>query len=242
MRGGLGDENEIGANLLNDLANRLPGHQVITQIDGSEPGILRAMSGQPAAHGAAFAVLLLVAVSRRDELRLKRQDAIVPRRHHRGRKHGMIMLLCAVRALAVRAARAAQIPAGEELGAVQRDQKTPVEPAKSRQPTALRQRSERIGEQGKQMIRADRIEHLADVIVGRDLVHAEQRPAVRPVAAVLQRALMSQEGRALHEKHRERRQPYIGHGIAAVVSRAFVGKRRAAFAKGAYQRISEHPQ
>ncbi len=58
-----------------------------------------------------------------------------------------------------------------------------------------------------------RVQHSADVIVGRDLRHAEQRLAIRRLAPLLERALIGQKRFRLHEEQRKRRQPDVGHRI-----------------------------
>src|SRR5208282_4881663 len=63
-------------------------------------------------------------------------------------------------------------------------------------------------------------QHQADIIVARDRGHAEQGLAIRSAMSLLQRALMGQKGRAAHEKHRERGETDIGHGVFAVTARA----------------------
>jgi hypothetical protein len=48
---------------------------------------------------------------------------------------------------------------------------------------------------------------------------AEQGLAIRPPVSLFQTALMTQEGRASHEKHRESRKADVGHGVLAVAVR-----------------------
>src|ERR1700693_387921 len=63
--------------------------------------------------------------------------------------------------------------------------------------------------------------HQADVVVGGDRRHAQQRLAVRPTVALRQRLLMPKERRASHEEDRERRQTDVRHCIVVVAPRAF---------------------
>jgi hypothetical protein len=67
--------------------------------------------------------------------------------------------------------------------------------------------------------RCGAIEHQAGVGIGRDGGHAEQCLAVRPPVSLHQRTLMTQERRASHKKHRERRQADVGHGVVTVTTR-----------------------
>src|SRR5215831_1228289 len=62
---------------------------------------------------------------------------------------------------------------------------------------------------GLQQSRIGHIKHLADVIVGGNLLNPEQRLAVGTALAFLQPALKGQKRRALQEKHSKGRQPKI---------------------------------
>ena len=62
---------------------------------------------------------------------------------------------------------------------------------------------------GLQQNRIGHIKHLADVIVGGNLLNPEQRLAVGTALAFLQPALKGQKRRALQEKHSKGRQPKI---------------------------------
>lgn len=59
--------------------------------------------------------------------------------------------------------------------------------------TMCLKRGDHLIEHRLQMRGMDRIEHRADVIVGRDPLHPEQRLAIRRLAPLLQRALIGQE-------------------------------------------------
>ena len=71
------------------------------------------------------------------------------------------------------------------------------------------------------------VEHLADIDVCRYGRHAEQGVAIRPSVPLRQPALMSQEGGASHEKHRERREADVGHRVFAAARRSFALVRKA---------------
>ena len=102
---------------------------------------------------------------------------------------------------------------------------------------------ERGGECGVELLRLDRVEHGADLIVAGDPVHREQGLAVGPSLARRQMPLMRQEGRALHEKRGERRHAEIGHGVDRVPPLPLVGDRQAATANGSDQAVRRggHP-
>ena len=156
---------------------------------------------QPALDSGVFAVLFFVTILGCDELRLERQDTDVPRRHNGRRKQGVIVFPLAVIAFSRLAVRAAEFLRGEIFGAIERNQHTSVEPSEKPQTPALLQHIERRAKQGKKCCRFDRIEHVADMIVGRDFVHAEQARAVRFAAPRFQRPLVAEERRALREEH-----------------------------------------
>ena len=108
------------------------------------------------------------------------------------------------------------------LGSVQRDQRSPAQALERRQrPGSL----DRFEEQRVECRRGGAVQHQADVVVGGDRRHAEQRLAVRSAVAFLQRPLMRQERRASHEEDRERRQADVGHCIVAVTRRSLAPVR-----------------
>lgn len=111
------------------LADRLAGEQVVAEINRIEPPIPGTMRGQPAAGGAALAVLLVMPVLRHDEFRLQRHGAVVTGCDHGGGKHCVEILGLVLAALAVRAVRAVNLPGAMILGAVQCDQHVPAQAA-----------------------------------------------------------------------------------------------------------------
>ena len=70
------------------------------------------------------------------------------------------------------------------------------------------------------------VQHLADMGVGWNGCHSEQRLAVRPAMPGLQRARMTQKRGAAHEKHRECGNTDVSHAVFALTTRAFapIGK------------------
>src|SRR5882757_2625871 len=71
------------------------------------------------------------------------------------------------------------------------------------------------------------VQHLANIGVGRDRGHAKQGLTVRPAVSLGQCSLMTQERRASHEKHRERRKANVGHRVFAVTAWPFALVREA---------------
>ena len=74
----------------------------------------------------------------------------------------------------------------------------------------------------------NRIERLADVIVGGDALDLEQGTGVVATARLLHVLLETQERRALGEEDREGRQRDVGHGVTACCRRCAdpAGRRR----------------
>ena len=155
---------------------------------------------QPAFGPVALAILLLGSILRRDELGHQRQHHVVAGSNDHRRQHGVIMLRLAVRALARQALRAAQFLRTEILGSIQRHQRSPSQPLKGLQTVALAQLLDDLVKTGLQGFWPDRVQHQTDVVVGWDLLHAEQRMAIRCAVALLQPPLVGQKRLALHEK------------------------------------------
>ncbi len=139
------DEQEVAAGREDRFAGGLAGVQIVAEIDRVEPGVLGAVSGQPALHCVGLAILLLGAVLRGDELWLQRHDLVVPRRYQCRTQHGMeVFGLAGVVVLALaaqprRAVRAADLVGTEILGAIQGNRHMVAEPADGGQATGLLQ-------------------------------------------------------------------------------------------------------
>ena len=111
------------------------------------------------------------------------------------------------------------------LGAVERDQQAPVEPAEHVQAAVdVPDLIDRFSEDRMQQGRRGRVEHVADVIVAGDFGDVEQAGAVGAPMTYLELALVGQERRALHEEHREGSHADVAHGIGRVDATALVGE------------------
>ena len=77
---------------------------------------------------------------------------------------------------------------------------------------------------GKEFFGRDRVEHLPDVVVTRDLLQMEQALGIALTLGLLQGLLMGQEGGTLGEENRKGTQADVLHGILEVAARAPVGK------------------
>jgi hypothetical protein len=239
MGGRLADEQEMAARGQHGLADRLAGVEVVAEIDGIEPCIMGAMGRKRAPRRHAFAVLLVMAVLRHNEFGRKRHHPVVTRRHQRCRHHGVEIFDFAGAALARRATRAMQLRRAEIFGAVKGDQHVIAEPAERREPAVALKRVKRFDKQRIETLRPHPIEQRPDVVAARDFRHPEQRSAVRPAMPrpLRQVPLMGQEGRALHEEHRERRHADVRHRILAVLATAPVRQARAGVPQSLYQAV-----
>ena len=223
MRRRLADEDEMAAGVQHRLAERLAGEQIVTEIDRVKLGVALGVRGQPALGRHVLAVLLLRPVLRDDELRLQRDHLIVPGCHQRGRQHAVVILGPAIASDPRRAVRAMDLPRTVIFGAVQRDQRAPIEPAEHVEAAVdLPELLDGFGEHRMQQHRCGRIEHVADVVVGGDFGDTEQAGAVGAAVAVLKLALMRQERRALHEEHREGRHADVADAVGRVHAAALV--------------------
>ena len=216
MRGRLAGEDEIAAGLLDGGGDRLAGEQVVAEEDWPAVRHERAVPGQPALCGVALAILLLRPVLGGDEFRRQRQDLLMAGGDDAGAEEGMEILGPAVRAPPGRAARAMDFARTEMLGPVEGDQHAAAE-ALERGEHALDRDS--FVEHWIECGRRSAVQHQADIGVGRDGGHVEQGLAVRPAAALLQRALVREERGAAHEEQRKRGHADVGHPIDVVSRR-----------------------
>src|ERR1700746_1763793 len=219
------------------LADRLAGVEIVAEIDGMEPCVARTMDGEPASRRPALAVLLVVPVLRHHELGLQRHHPVVARRHQRRRHQGMEIFGRAAAALARRTARTMQLGGAKIFGAVERDQHVMPEPTEGGEPTARLQHLDRVGKSLMEALRWYRRKHISKVVVARNLLHPNQRLAVRATMAVpvRQLPLMGEERRALHEKHRERCHADVGHDVLAVLPTPLVRQTRTGLPQPRYE-------
>src|SRR6202789_3681569 len=105
---------------------------------------------------------------------------------------------------------------GKTLGPIQRDQRPSAQA-----PEWIEHAFDRdcFEEQRIEYTRRRAVQHLPNMRIRWNGGDAEQGLAIRPPVALFQTALVSQEGCASHEKHRERRKADVGHGVLAVAER-----------------------
>ena len=97
-------------------------------------------------------------------------------------------------------------------------------------PPCARRSSTRPWNSPSNVRRRHAVEQLPDVVVAGDAGQAEQGVRVGAPALFGQRALVRQEGRGLHEEHRQRRHADVPHGVLPVATPARVrqaGRRHA---------------
>ena len=99
--------------------------------------------------------------------------------------------------------RAGDLLAAEILGPVEGDERSAAEPAERLAHRGLNEQLLCALKAGREQRGVRAVEHVPDIIVGRNLLDPKQGLAVRAALAFLKRPLEGEEGRALHEKHRE---------------------------------------
>jgi hypothetical protein len=114
---------------------------------------------------------------------------------------------------------------GEVPRRIQRDEPRVSDRAHGREHTQFIEGPVQIIEERHQMFRLDRVERLADVIVGGDALDLEKRAGIVAGAGLFHVPLETQERGTLGEEHREGRQRDVGHGELSVVTGARVRQR-----------------
>jgi hypothetical protein len=127
----------------------------------------------------------------------------------------------------------------EIFGSIERDQRASAEALERLHAASLPQYRNHLIKRGLQMRGMDGIEHRADVIVGRNIRHAEQSVTVGGLASFLQRTLVGKKRLRLHEKQRKRRQANVGHRIHDILALPLVGKGAASVAQAANQVVEK---
>ena len=109
---------------------------------------------------------------------------------------------------------------GKIPGGVQREEPGVLDRAHGLQQARLIEGAVEFVKQTEQMVRRDRIQRLADVIVRGDAPDLEQRASIVLPLDLFHVLLKAQERGALGEEDRERRQGDIRHRELCVVARA----------------------
>jgi hypothetical protein len=138
----------------------------------------------------------------------------------------MIVLGFPVGALAGETIRTAELLRAEILRPIPGDQGSAAQSTERLPHRRFGQQRLHAFETGLEKRRIDLIQPVADIIVGRNSADPEQGLAVGATLAFLQRALIGQKRRALHEKHRESRNAEVRNLNIAAAPLSRVGKSR----------------
>ncbi len=190
----LGGEQKVAAPFHQFFAERLVCKQIIGQIDRTQMLVTPKVLPNPALGRVQFAVLLVAAILRTDELRTQRQHAVVAIGYHGGAQHVM-RIFGSMFAFASAALRALNLLGVMKLRSIECDENASVEMMKIVQSLILMQIFHRMVENRIQLLTVAAIQGVADVIVRRNAVHAEQRLTGVAVVCFVKALLMMQERR-----------------------------------------------
>lgn len=202
------------------------GVPIVAEPGGVAGGVTGGVGREPAFGGVDCAVLFDLPVLRRDELRAQRHDLRVAGADEDRGDRAVKMGDPAVGVAETGTVGAVDVfgGGGEIPGGIQREEPGAAAGAHGLEQTALVEGAMRFLEETEEMLRLDRVQHLADVIVRRDALDLEERAGVVAAAGRLHVLLEAQERGALREENRESRQGDVGHGVAGVVAGAPVGE------------------
>ncbi len=223
MRVGLAHQHEVQALRAQRLAKRFMAVQVVAQHHRAEFGPARPVALQPAPRRVELAVLLGAAVLRRDELRGQCHHLVLPGLHQH-RRDRAVAVQGPARMAALRALRAVQRRGREIRHPIQSQQHLALQRPVALDHALVHQPFKQGVVQWLQRLRRHRIQQVADLVVARDLVRPEHRLHIVAPLLLLHAPLVLQERRALHEEHRERAHPRIGHAVVQVLASATIGQ------------------
>src|ERR1700689_3488032 len=210
---GFADEQKVGADGQDLLADGLLRIDVVAQIDRIELAVAQSVQREPAARGSAFTVLLIVTLLGLDEFRSKRQNPILAGFDDAGGHDGMKIIDLSTGVFAGRAIPARQFVRAKILRPIQGDQRVTVQAGQRRQRARGLHSRQSVVEQLIEARRFDVVEHGSNVIVAGNTLHSQQSLAIRPTVSdpFANLTLMRQKRRALHEKRRKPGQSDIPH-------------------------------
>ena len=158
-------------------------------------------------------------------MRPQRHHAVVAGGHQRGRKYCVKILNLASAATGSSATQLAMhLGRAMKLGAVQRDQASPAQPAKRLQSSRLlsQHRQCRV-KHSVERLRRNPVQTLANVVVAQNPSHPEQRGRTAvAIAALSHSPLVRQKRWRLHEEHRKGRHGNVAEAILRVPAAARV--------------------
>jgi hypothetical protein len=195
---------------------------VAQKRDGSVAAVEFEVCLEPALAGSDPSILLLVAVLGGDVFGTQGEDFGATGGHH-DRGQGLVKIdPRSLLGSEVRATRPVDLRRRTVTGAVQRDERGLVDPAKVPQQSLVPQGIQNLVEERMQRLRRDRIQHLSDLIIAGDRGDAEEALGVIAATRFAHRLLVGEEGRRLGEEHREGAQPEILHRVGAVGTRTAI--------------------
>jgi len=157
-------------------------------------------------------------ILRLDELGCQGNDAILAWRHQHRRDGDVTVQCLAIGKHGLRAAGTGNRLGRKEIGAIERDQEGIVERTKCVEQAMAVQIVPDLGHEREQPLRRHRIEHVANLVVARDVMDAEQGGGVVLALQLLHPNLAIEKRWTLREKNRERRQCRILNVVTPVVA------------------------
>jgi len=216
MRRWLADKDEVEPGRQGLVAQRMARVEIIAEHGDITPPVALGVLADPAFGGSHLAVLLLVAILRRDELGLQGQDAVLSGGDDHRRDHGMSVGDLPISVRGDGTVGAADAVRAVVLRAIDGDEQLPVEGAKRLKMPPFVQGGKDPPEHGKHLLRWHVVEHVADMVIRGDLLHAKHGLGVAEAPGLGHGGLIRKKGRALGEKHRKRRHRHIVHAVPGI--------------------------
>ena len=225
MRAGLTDEEEVGFEVADELAEGLAAVQVVAEENGPEGAQFVDVGGQPALGGVAFAVLLAFFVGAvvvgvvlgLDKVGHQGQGAVVAVGDDGRGEHDVEVLLGFVLAdMAGRTLVAVDGIRTLQLNAVKSDGHAPVEAQEGIEGAVVAGGLQAVGKQGGEVVGVVAIEEIANGVVARNVLDTEQGLAIGASGLLLHAALEVEEGGGLEEEGGESTGGGVGKAVALV--------------------------
>ena len=179
------------------------------------PGKADGVAGEPALGGVAFAILLFLAVLRRDELRFQGDHVRLTGCHQHRRNRRMRIMRLPVQD-ADTTPGTMDLGRGKVLRAIQRAQPVASKAAIALQFSRSLQAREDLPVGRLELFRRNRIQQVANLGVAGHRMGAKQAVGIVPPRRTLHVSLMSQKGGRLHEEHRKGAQTRIADHILGI--------------------------
>ena len=225
VRVGLPDEEEVGFEVADELAEGLAAVQVVAEEDGPEGAQFVAVGGQPALGGVAFAVLLAFFVGAAvvgvvlglDAVGQQGQGAVVAVGDDGRGEHAVEGLLGFVWAdMAGRTLVAVDGIRTLQWNAVKSDGHAPVEAQEGIQGSVVVGGLQAVGKQGGEVVGVVAIQEVSEVVVTGNFPDTEQGLAMGASVLFLHTALEVEAGGGLEEEGGESTGGGVGEAVALV--------------------------